>query len=928
VKKIVFSAFVVLSQHFTIAQVKINPADSGAYSLANLAQYFVGRGVKISNVTFTGNLKAFGQFNDVGSSVGLKKGIILTTGKAQEAEGPNNSRDITTDYYPGVRYDDPDLDILNNPNNVVDVAALEFDFIPISDTLKFRLVYGSDLYDRAQTDVNTNPLGIFFKPKTGTTFSNIATFSGVNGSTKISVQTINRGPDIEWGQVPTAVGINGGRYIYNTTFSPNIQYNGYTTPIEIKQVVNKCTEYRIKIAIGNSPATGADSGVLLEQANSNGGISSSVPISDADTIFLCDGDALPILTTNENSASHFEWYFNDIRVGNTTAILATIFSGEYKVKATISGSCLWSDSVHLKISPKFPLDLKANPALVCKDQLVTLSGTISSSVSGSNLEWSSVPAFPFIKNQFIQTVSVSGLSAKFMLSVTSKGGCTQSDSVTVVRNSAFFTLNPTPNDTICLNSSKTLKASREGIIARPASDTDPFSLLWKNTARTIVSTQTEFAITPKFSDTYQINLESENGCKDSAKVYVQVDSVSFARIKNRVICPNETIFITTSGLNLSSTVWGEIGKLGVISTDNFMSALPKTTTRYTLEIEAFNSRHFSPLTCKEKDTSEVTISPLPTYQKSKDIAVCRGNPVFIAVQNADNLLWSDANRLSNSFIYSALASKTFLFTVFSANKCEKTDSISVKLFPAFVNTITGKNEVCFGDSIRLSAKGANQHVWLNTAQISASINQLAVESLNFTLVGTNANQCKDSTIFPVKVNKVDVERSDFIVANQSGFICLDKKLNDTLFAPQNNFFAYEWKLGALTLSNPTNTNPVNKVGLYKLTITDAKNCKISDTILVKNKCKPDSIAPTDTIAVQFNIPNIFTPNGDGINDTFEISLLAPNSSIEIFNRWGATIFQSSNYDNSWNANGVVDGLYYFSLLSNAKKFNGWLQIAR
>ena len=66
----------------------------------------------------------------------------------------------------------------------------------------------------------------------------------------------------------------------------------------------------------------------------------------------------------------------------------------------------------------------------------------------------------------------------------------------------------------------------------------------------------------------------------------------------------------------------------------------------------------------------------------------------------------------------------------------------------------------------------------------------------------------------------------------------------------------------------------------------------------------------------FKIPTLFTPNGDGINDTFVIEGLSanyPNNEIIIVNRWGNEVYHSSNYDGTWAGTGLNEGTYYYLL---------------
>lgn len=64
-----------------------------------------------------------------------------------------------------------------------------------------------------------------------------------------------------------------------------------------------------------------------------------------------------------------------------------------------------------------------------------------------------------------------------------------------------------------------------------------------------------------------------------------------------------------------------------------------------------------------------------------------------------------------------------------------------------------------------------------------------------------------------------------------------------------------------------------------------------------------------------SIPNLYTPNGDGVNETFEIrglELFAENDMV-IVNRWGNEVYKKSNYKNDWNGEGLNDGTYYYVL---------------
>ncbi|WP_316832659.1 gliding motility-associated C-terminal domain-containing protein [Pedobacter aquatilis] len=84
------------------------------------------------------------------------------------------------------------------------------------------------------------------------------------------------------------------------------------------------------------------------------------------------------------------------------------------------------------------------------------------------------------------------------------------------------------------------------------------------------------------------------------------------------------------------------------------------------------------------------------------------------------------------------------------------------------------------------------------------------------------------------------------------------------------------------------------------------------------------------------IPTLFTPNGDGDNDVFEIrglELFAENTLV-ITNRWGNEVYKSNNYTNNWNGDGLNEGTYYYLLkvreTNNGEWFTyaGWTTLIR
>lgn len=101
-------------------------------------------------------------------------------------------------------------------------------------------------------------------------------------------------------------------------------------------------------------------------------------------------------------------------------------------------------------------------------------------------------------------------------------------------------------------------------------------------------------------------------------------------------------------------------------------------------------------------------------------------------------------------------------------------------------------------------------------------------------------------------------------------------------------------------------------------------------------CDFSSITPFFTYLrpCKITIPNIFTPNGNTFNNYFEVHGLEdfPNSTLQIYNRWGNLVYENKNYQNNWDADGFADGTYFYILgvseLTGMKYHEGHVTILR
>jgi hypothetical protein len=81
------------------------------------------------------------------------------------------------------------------------------------------------------------------------------------------------------------------------------------------------------------------------------------------------------------------------------------------------------------------------------------------------------------------------------------------------------------------------------------------------------------------------------------------------------------------------------------------------------------------------------------------------------------------------------------------------------------------------------------------------------------------------------------------------------------------------------------------------------------------------------------LPNLITPNGDGMNDEFSLAKIAPVENcanqfdfVEIYNRWGKRVFFSRNRDFIWSPEKDIEGIYFYGLNFKTKRFSSWISV--
>jgi outer membrane protein OmpA-like peptidoglycan-associated protein len=234
--------------------------------------YFLTGTIKAFNIKYKGSREAIGLFDYDKGNFNMKKGLILCTGQATMAEGPNTLKNSGKDL--GI-YQKPDKDLskILYHASFYDEAVLEFDFIPVSDSISFKYVFGSEEYPE-YVDKQFNDVFAFFLTGPGIKGTqNIALLPGTQ--IPISINTVNNKRNKQY-YVDNTWYLNPKKWTpklryrwkkYRQLIDNAIQYDGYTTVLYAKSKVVPYQVYHIKIIIADVQDHIYDSGVFL-QANS------------------------------------------------------------------------------------------------------------------------------------------------------------------------------------------------------------------------------------------------------------------------------------------------------------------------------------------------------------------------------------------------------------------------------------------------------------------------------------------------------------------------------------------------------------------------------------------------------------------------------------------------------------------------------------
>lgn len=343
-----FFLYIILLFPFLSISQNID-ADSQTYTSQQLIEDILIDSDCITNIVVTnavggdfgGTDQSYGYFDASGTSFPFQDGIVLSTGRLENTEGPNTS--ISDDDAPNW-LGDSDLENALNESNTLNATILEFDFTATtSSQISFRYIFASEEYQEG--DPNTcqysDLFGFLIRPISQTQYENIALVPNTN--TPVKVTTVHP-------EIPGGCQAENEAYFesFNDSTSP-INFNGQTTMLTAITTVVANETYHVKLVIADEQNYRYDSAVFLEagsfQLSTDLGVSRLITTSNP----LCGTETLE-LDAFQVGAQAYRWYRNGVLVGASQTYIV-VDAAAYSVEVDLDSNCTSYGEIVVEYAP-------------------------------------------------------------------------------------------------------------------------------------------------------------------------------------------------------------------------------------------------------------------------------------------------------------------------------------------------------------------------------------------------------------------------------------------------------------------------------------------------------------------------------------------------------------------------------------------------
>ncbi|MEM9051224.1 MAG: choice-of-anchor L domain-containing protein [Bacteroidota bacterium] len=808
----------------------------------------LGDGVELLDVTFNGqsadlsNIQ-IGTFTNGLPAIGISDGIILSTGDATIANGPNELPTAFSSLDENELTEDADLSVLMGQSiELNDAAVLEFDFVASGDTLKFSYVFASEEYNEHTCSPYNDAFGFFISGPgidgNGTFTNNAINVATIPGSdVPVAINSVNKGEAGIFGSnsICNATDINwqaNSQYFVNNESNIDLnttEFDGFTRVFHVEVPVICGETYKIKMAIADAVDGKNDSAVFIKSKS----FSSETPLEiDYEIINAIQGIA-------SEGCSLFDFRLTR---GDSSDVKVVYLESEFAEN-------------NPDVFPNFPDSLVFFPAQ-------------------GYLDWE----LPINYNNQFES------QRTFDLTFLQPNVCGFDTAMTelLIPLTDFPDLSVEYQQFIQTTCDETAEVNLNVEGGLP-----PYTIQWEGDYSGFqfeISENQETEYNAIITD--QCNLNTENvSILFVPEDYEPIQVIAPAEIEFNCLEPLSFDPLIAGGRGDYSITWEFNGS--IISQESQISIPTPQEGLLNLLVEDG---------CVESQSVSIDLnlidSPISVEIGDNFESFC--NNEITIIPEIQGGIGGKAYKWIRNFVTESFE-PIFTFTPFSSSIVivEVTDQCSQKGYdtltvflpnnPLEINmpsdTSICKDEV-FDYTPRVEGGyGELEYLWLETQSVSSGLNLTPTRDVIYTL--QVIDECRKMTEASISLNIIDVEANFLFDYDNPDFPLI------------NNSFAglgYFWVLPGgetSTVFEPVFEPNVFDDQLVSLEVTHPSGC--TDTRI-------DFYEPPLNVF----IPTAFTPDGDGINDIFKAKgTFITDFEMWVYDRWGNTVFHSTDIDKGW-----------------------------
>lgn len=593
---------------------------------------------------------------------------------------------------------------------------------------------------------------------------------------------------------------------------------------------------------------------------------------------LCEGDLLALSTST--IANGYNWTGPNGFVSNlqspTPFVSTSLDSGTYYLTFVDSNNCSsLTGSVDIIINPTPTIPVVMNSGPGCTGDSIVL---IASTVLGASYDWFKMPSGTSIgqgQNYTLTNVSLAD-TGRYYVVVTLNGCSATSDStvVTIYNNSNIMAAVGGPQN-LCGGDTTTITAA-----AAPSNTTG----VWTTNSGAII-------VNPNDSSTIVANLP----------IGVNV----FYWTLSNGICSNissDSLIVTVAPQSIDTAYAGIDQNLCGDSITNLLGNSPVLSTGTWTQSTAQSTGGVVINTNNDPATILTGLVPGNTY----------------------TFVWEFDNSVCG--IHST-----------------DTVNVTVAIAPSVIADAGGPIVTCSPDTLSLNANSPS----IGTGVWTTSSSAVIISPTQANTIVTNLQQDTSLFVWTLSNGSCSNYSSDTMaiilggaspIANADIFNVIPSNTAILIDVIPNDLLTTNWDI---YINTPTNSGQMLNLnnGEFELNLQGVT----TNQSFIYELCNPVCPANCDTALVTLNIsstidcdiPNIFTPNEDGVNDLFEVPCLVNGrvAKLLVFNRWGDLVYQSDNYQNQWNGthqgNVLPDGTYFYILkIGEEEPIQGSIELRR